>query len=134
MSGSRAGGAWERTTVASAFLVAAGVHIGIVATDATTYGPFADQAPLTVVRDAWREVFMAAPERWGLVVAAGEAALAILLLLSGRAALVGWAGVVLFHLALLLVGWWAWWYAVPALAVLVVLAARDRRKARADPS
>ena len=122
---------WERAVVAVVYLVGAGVHLGIVAADPTTYGGFADAGLVGFVRTGWREVFMAAPERWGLVVAAGEATLGVLLMIGGRAALVGWAGVLAFHVALLLVGFWAWVYAVPAIVVLLVLAARDRRRSAA---
>ncbi|NPC96864.1 hypothetical protein HOQ23_08765 [Nocardioides sp. zg-DK7169] len=117
---------WERTVVAAVYLVGAGVHVGIVASDPTTYAPFAGDALFGFVRTGWRDVFMDDPRLWGLQLAAGEALLGVLLLIGGRVAAVGWAGVLGFHVLLLLFGLWAWWYAVPALAVLTVLAARDR--------
>jgi hypothetical protein len=62
---------------------------------------------------------MAAPAGWGLAVAAGEFMIGILLLLGDRrAARIGVVAAIGFHLALLLFGWWAWLYAVPALGLL----------------
>lgn len=122
------GTAWERTAVGGFFLLTAGVHVGIVGTDPGTYAPFADHALLGVVRAGWEHVFMASPTFWGLVLAAGEAALGTLLLVGGRPARAGWAGVLLFHAALLLFGPGFWLYAVPAGAVLTVLALRDHRR------
>lgn len=119
-----------RTVVGSFFLFTAGVHVGIVGADPSTYESFADEALLGLVRDGWREVFMAAPVTWGLLLALGEAALGLLLLLP-RTARAGWAGVLLFHLALMLFGLGFWLYAVPATAVLAVLASRDLRRGEA---
>lgn len=114
-----------RTAVGGFYLAAGGVHVGIVATDPATYAPFADQALFAFVRDGWSEVFMAAPVLWGLALALGEATLGALLLLGGRAARAGWAGVIAFHVALMLFGFWAWLWAVPALLLLVPLARAD---------
>lgn len=49
-----------RSIVGGFFLCMGGVHIGIVATDATNYGPFAEGALFPFVRAGWNEVFMAA--------------------------------------------------------------------------
>jgi hypothetical protein len=68
---------------------------------------------------------MAHPAAWGLAVAAGEATLGALLLAGGRAALVGWVGVLTFTVLLMLFGYGFWLWSVPALAVLGSLAARD---------
>ncbi|QBR94570.1 hypothetical protein EXE57_17530 [Nocardioides euryhalodurans] len=108
----------------------AGVHLGIVAVDPTTYDGFADHALLGFVQTGWAEVVMAAPAVWGLLLMAGEITLGVLLLLGGRPALVGWAAVIVFHLLLMLFGWWVWLWSVPALAVLVPLALHDVRSIR----
>ena len=118
------------TVVGGFYLTMAGVHLGLVTADPTVYGPFADGAPLGFVRSGWSEIFMAHPVFWGLLVMAGELALGSLLIAGGRAALVGWAGVILFHVALMLFGWGVWLWSVPALALLVPFALRDLRIAR----
>lgn len=123
---------WERTAVGALFLGTAGVHVGIVSADPTTYDGFADGALLDVVRSGWQEVFMADPRAWGLALAAGEALLGVLLLLGGRAARWGWVGVLAFHALLLGFGFGFWPYALGAGAVLGVLAVRDTRR-RAGP-
>jgi hypothetical protein len=100
------------------YIVGAGIHIGIVSAGPDTYRAFA-HAALPAVRDAWANVFMAAPAGWGLAVAAGEFVIGMLLLLGNRrAARIGVAAAIAFHLALLSFGWWAWFYAVPALGLL----------------
>ena len=109
------------------FLVMGGVHLGLVASDPAVYRDFADHALLGFVRAGWRDVFMAAPVVWALLLMAGEITLGTLLLVGGRAARVGWIGVILFHVLLMLFGWWAWAWSVPALVVLVLLAAHDFR-------
>lgn len=119
---------WERSVVGGLFLVTAGVHVGIVSTDPSTYDGFADAALLDVVRTGWQEVFMARPQWWGLVLALGEGVLGVLLLVGGRPAVVGWAGVLAFHGALLLFGLGFWPYALTAGAALAVLAVRGLRR------
>ncbi len=114
-----------RAVVGGFYLVMGGVHLGLVAADAQVYRPFADDAFLPFVRDGWREIFMAAPEVWGLALMAGELTLGTLLLVGGRAAVVGWYGVIAFHLLLMLFGFGFWLWSIPALAVLVWLAHRD---------
>jgi len=114
-----------RTVVGGFYLSMGGVHLGIVAADPRFYGPFADRALLPFVRDGWADIFMAAPVFWGLCLVAGETTLGILLLIGGRAAKLGWAGVIAFHALLMLFGWGIWVWCLPALAVLVPLAIRD---------
>jgi hypothetical protein len=107
------------------YLSMGGVHLGIVAADPQVYRPFADEALFPFVRDGWANIFMAAPAFWGLCLVAGETTLGVLLLTGGRAAKVGWVGVIAFHLLLMLFSWGIWVWCVPALAVLVPLAVRD---------
>ena len=118
-------GAWGRRIVGGFYLVMGGVHLGVVSADAQDYRGFADHSLFEFVRDGWTSIVMAHPAVWGLLLMAGEITLGTLLLVGGRAARLGWIGVIAFHLLLLLFGFWAWTYAVPALAVLLWLARRD---------
>lgn len=127
--------AWERSVVGGFYLMMAGVHLGLVAADPQTYRGFADAGLFGFVRSGWHDVFMHDPAVWGLCVMAGELTLGVLLLLGGRPARIGWLGVIAFHVLLMLFGFGVWFYAVPALVVLVVLRRRDlAREAGARPS
>lgn len=117
---------WERLAVGGLYLMGAGVHLGIVAADPTTYQHFADAALFGFVRDGWRDIVMVDPAVWGLLLMVGEATLGVLLLIGGRAATVGWAGVIVFHLLLMLFGFGIWIWCLPALVVLGSFAHRDR--------
>ena len=112
------------------FLWTSGIHVGIVAADAGLYRHFADGALVPGLATAWSSAFMSHPAVGGLVVAAGEAALALLLLLgSTRWRRVGWAGTITFQAALLCFGWGFWLWSVPAIALLVRAAVADGRAA-----
>ena len=114
-----------------------GVHLGIVAADPETYRHFADAGLFAFVRDGWQDVFMANPALFGLLLAAGETVLGVLLLLGGRYATIGWGGVIAFHAWLMLFGFGIWLWCLPALTALVILAGRDTTSAwasrHADP-
>lgn len=114
------------------YLVMGGVHLGIVSADPQTYDGFAERGLFDFVRTGWDQVVMANPSVWGLLLMAGEVTLGALLLLGGRPALVGWVGVITFHVLLMLFGWWVWLWSVPALTLLLPLARRDFRRARAE--
>jgi hypothetical protein len=116
-----------RLAVGGFFLMTGGVHLGMVAADPTVYRHFADQALFGFVRDGWRDVFMAHATFWGLCLMALEVTLGVLLLAGPRTAAVGWAGVIAFHVLLMLFGFGFWVWSVPALALLVHLARTDRR-------
>jgi len=118
----------DRRIVGCFYLFTGGIHVGIVAADPQFYRHFADGALAGVIRSGWRDVFMAHPAGWGLLLAAGELALGLLLLRGGRWARLGWAGVIGFHLALMSFGWGFWLWSVPALALLVPAAGRDLRQ------
>jgi hypothetical protein len=109
------------------YLSMGGVHLGVVAADPETYRHFADYALFAFVRDGWQNVFMAHPATFGLLLMAGETALGILLLLGGRLATLGWAGVAAFHVLLMLFGFGIWLWCIPALAALTYLARKDTR-------
>jgi hypothetical protein len=114
-----------RRFVGCFFLWTSGMHVGIVAADTSFYRDFAGGAVLPWVERAWRDVFMANPAAWGLAVAAGELTLGLLLLKGGRAARLGWLGVIAFHIGLVLFGWGFLLWSVPALAFLIPFAVRD---------
>ncbi|KQZ70360.1 hypothetical protein ASD66_12075 [Nocardioides sp. Root151] len=116
-----------RRLVGGFFLVMGGVHLGLVSADPQTYAGFADHGLFPFVRDGWQQIVMAEPAVYGLLLMTGEIAMGTALLVGGRAARYGWAGVIVFHLLLLLFGWGVWVWSIPALAVLVPLALRDLR-------
>jgi hypothetical protein len=114
-----------RRVVGGFYLTMAGVHLGIVAADAGTYRHFADAAFLDIVRSGWEAVFMRTPELWGLALFAGELSIGVVLLVGRRAARLGWAAVIAFHLLLMLFGLGVWLWSVPVLLLLVPVAVRD---------
>lgn len=114
-----------REIVGGFYLVMAGVHLGLVSADAQVYRHFADDGLFPFVRDGWREIVMAHPAVWGLLLMAGELTLGTLLLVGGRAARWGWLGVIVFQALLMLFGFGFWLWSVPVLALLVFLARRD---------
>jgi hypothetical protein len=116
-----------RRAVGGFYLSMGGVHLGIVAADPNTYTGFADAGLFGFVRAGWEQVFMADPAFWGACLCVGETLLGIALLAGGRAARLGWYGVIAFHVLLMLFGFWVWLWSLPAIAVLLVLARRDRR-------
>jgi hypothetical protein len=116
---------WAGVAVGGFYLCMAGVHLGLVAADPETYRAFAEHGLFGFVRHGWESIFMAAPTVWGSLLMVGELAIGVLLIIGGRCARWGWALVILFHLLLMLFGWWVWAWSLPALAVAVVLARRD---------
>jgi hypothetical protein len=113
------------TGVGGFFTFTGGIHVGIVAADTAFYEPFGEPGLFGFVRTGWAEVFMAAPEVWGLLLAAAEVAVGVLLLVGGRAARVGWVLTIVFHVLLMLFGFGIWTWSVPAIAFLAWGARRD---------
>lgn len=109
------------------FLWTSGIHVGIVAADPGFYGHFADEALLPGLERAWAQVFMPHAAVCGLLIAAGEAGLGLLLLGSPRQRRVGWVGVIGFQVALMAFGWGFWLWSVPVLLLLVPAAMADSR-------
>jgi hypothetical protein len=127
-------GAVGRRVVGGFYLSMGGVHLGIVAAHPSTYEGFADAGLFGFVRQGWSQVFMADPAFWGACLFVGETVLGIALLAGGRPAWLGWYGVIGFQVLLMLFGFWVWLWSLPAIAVLVLLARRDRRNLLpADP-
>ena len=114
-----------RSLVGGFFLVMGGVHLGLVAAGPEIYRHFADHALFPFVRTGWQDIVMATPSAYGLLLMAGEITAGTLLLVGGRAARVGWAAVISFHVLLMVFGWWVWAWSLPALVLLTWLAARD---------
>jgi hypothetical protein len=108
-----------RRLVGGFFLVMAGVNAGIVAADPQTYSPFADGAYWSFVTTTWHDLVMPHARAWFLLLAAGELVLGLLLLRGGRAARVGWVGVIAFHVLLMAFGFGIWTWSLPALALLL---------------
>lgn len=121
---------WGRHVVGGFFLFTAGVHLGLVAADPEVYRRFGEHGLFGFVRTGWDEVVMAHPAVWGLLLMAGELTLGLLLLLGGRATRVGWVGVIVFHVLLMLFGFGFWLWSVPALVLLGWLAWPDLRGRR----
>jgi hypothetical protein len=65
----RPGLPWPTMVAGGFYLAMGGIHVGIVAADAETYRPFADDALFGFVRTGWVEIFMANPTTWGLLLA-----------------------------------------------------------------
>lgn len=110
-----------------------GINAGIVAADPQTYRTFADDALWPFVTTTWRELVMAQPYVWFLLLASGEVVLGLRLLHGGPAARPGWAGVIAFHVLLMPFGFGIWLWCVPALALLVPAARSDWRSLDAAP-
>ena len=115
--------------VGGMFLVAAGIHIGIVGADAQQYRHFADAA-LPIVRAAWRDVFMANPSAWGSAVAVGELLIGTAILVGGRWTRPGLASAIGFHVALMLFGLGFWVWSFPMLVLLIALWPRSEAATR----
>lgn len=114
-----------RRFVGCFYLTMAGINAGIVFADAGSYRHFADTSYLPFVTRMWRDVVMAHPAAWGLLLAGGEIVLGTLLLQRGRAAQAGWLGVIAFHLLLMTFGFGIWLWSVPVLALLIPAAHTD---------
>jgi hypothetical protein len=121
----------DRTTLArrlvgGLYLCCAGLNAGLVLADPEVYREFAASSYLPFVRTGWDQVVMAHPSTWILLLALGELAIGSSLLSSSpRAIRAGWAGVIGFHVLLMLFGFGFWLWAVPVLVVVVPLARRD---------
>jgi hypothetical protein len=92
------------------------VNASLAVWSPATYRPFADAPLFGWVSDGWRNIFMANPTLWALLLGAGELMITMLLVSRPR---VGYLGVVGFHLALMLFGWGFWLWCVPMLAFAV---------------
>jgi hypothetical protein len=101
------------------------VHVAIVVTGTETYRHFADTAFIPFVKQAWLSVFMPQAALLGLLLAAFELAVGLLILAGGRKTALGLLAAQAFHLGLMLFGWGFWLWSVPMLAMLVALLRYD---------
>ena len=101
------------------YLTMAGINIGLAVGDPQKYDSFAHAAHFDWVSQAWQAIFMAQPAVWATLLGVGEVLLGVALLAGGRWSRLGYAGVIAFHLALLLFGWGVWLWAVPVLIAVV---------------
>ena len=107
------------------FAGGAAVHVAIVMTGTETNRQFADTAFIPFVKQAWLSVFMPHAALLGLLLAAFELAVGLLILAGGRKTALGLVAALAFHLGLLLFGWGFWFWSVPMLAALVALLRYD---------
>jgi hypothetical protein len=114
-----------RLAVGVMFAGGSAVHLAIVVTGTETYRQFADTAFLPFVRQAWLSVFMPHAAVLGLLLAAFELTVGLLILAGGRNTRLGLLAALAFHLGLMLFGWGFWFWSIPMLAVLVCLLRDD---------
>ena len=113
------------TCLGAFFLVMAGINIGIVIGDSSTYRHFADGGLFTFVRAGWRDIVMARPGVWIGLLAAGEIAIGCAFLAHRRLRRIAYVAAIAFHAALMLFGWGVWLWSVPAIALLTLAARND---------
>lgn len=113
------------TWIGAFYLVMAGINIGIVIADRSTYRHFADEGLFGFVRTGWRDIVMAHPSAWIGLLAAGEIAMGLAFLASRPWQRAAYMAAIVFHVALMAFGWGVWLWAVPAIGVLTAAARRD---------
>ena len=113
-----------RVVVGVMFTGGAAIHVAIVVTGTETYRHFADTAFIPFIKQAWLAVFMPHAALLGLLLAAFELAVG-LLILAGPKTRLGLVAAIVFHLGLMLFGWGFWFWSVPMLAMLVALLRYD---------
>jgi hypothetical protein len=101
------------------------VHVAIVVTGTQTYRHFAGTAFIPFVKQAWLSVFMPRAALLGLLLAAFQLAVGLLILAGGRRTALGLMAAMAFHLGLMLFGWGFWFWSTPMLAMLVALLRYD---------
>ena len=114
-----------RVVVGVMFTGGAAIHVAIVVTGTETYRHFADTAFIPFIKQAWLSVFMPHAALLGLLLAAFELAVGLLILAGGPKTRLGLLSAIVFHLGLMLFGWGFWFWSVPMLAVLGALLRYD---------
>jgi hypothetical protein len=113
-----------RYGIAAIYFSGAIIHTGLALFRPSVYRQFADESAFGWVRDAWRDIFMAEPRLWALLLAAGELLIAVLLLTR---AMLGYVLVVLFTVSLVLFGWGFLLWSGPFLAAVLLAMILERR-------
>lgn len=103
------------------FTGGAAIHVAIVVTVTETYWHLADTAFIPSVKQAWLSIFMPHAALLGLLLAAFELAIGLLILAGGLKTRLGLLTTIAFHLGLMLFGWGFWFWSIPILAMLVAL-------------
>jgi hypothetical protein len=111
----------EAVAFAVMFTGGAAIHVAIVVNGTETYRHFADPAFIPFVKQAWASAFMPHAAVLGLLLAAFELAVGLLILAGARKTTIGLVAAIAFHLGLMLFGWGFWFWSVPMLAMLVAL-------------
>jgi hypothetical protein len=114
-----------RLAFGAMFAGGSAVHVAIVVTGTETYRHFADTAFVPFVKQAWLSVFMPHAALFGLLLAASELAVGLLILAGGRKTTLGLVAAIAFHLGMMLFGWGFWFWSIPMLAMLVALLRYD---------
>jgi hypothetical protein len=109
------------------FTGGAAIHVAIVIIGTETYRHFADTAFIPFVKQAWLSVFMPHAALLGLLLAAFELAVGLLILAGGPKTRLGVLAAIAFHLGLMLFGWGFWFWSVSIFAMLVALLRYDFR-------
>jgi len=107
------------------FTGGAAIHVAIVLTGTEAYRHFADTAFIPFVKQAWLSVFMPHAALLGLLLAAFELAVGLLILAGARKTVLGLVAAVAFHLGLMLFGRGFWFWSIPLLAMLGALLRYD---------
>lgn len=113
------------TSIGAFYLVMAGINIGIVVADASTYRHFADQGLWPFVRSGWLDIVMAHPGAWIGLLAAVEIVIGLAFLATRPWQRVAYIAAIAFHVALMSFGWGFWLWAVPAIGALLAAARHD---------
>jgi hypothetical protein len=114
-----------RLAFAVMFTGGAAIHVAIVVTGTETYRHVADTAFIPFVKQAWLSVFMPHAALFGLLLAAFELVVGLLILAGGRNTTLGLLAALVFHLGLMLFGWGLWFWSLPMVAMLVPLLRDD---------
>jgi hypothetical protein len=110
-----------RISLGLLMLVGGAVVNGYYFATGVDYGDFADHSMLTYVTDTWRSVV--APHQGffiGLLIAF-EAVVGGLVLIGGRAAVMGMVAIIGFHVGLMFFGWAFWIWSIPMMAGVALL-------------
>ena len=103
------------------FVVGGALVNGYYLATGVNYDDFADRSMLTFVTDTWRD--LVAPNQGffiGLLIAF-EATVGALVLIGGRASVVGMIGILGFHVGLMFFGWGFWIWSIPMMVGVSLL-------------